>query len=118
LTTSLEYLPENKQEELKEICELIVEEMHPAMIILFGSYARNTWAEEITREEGINLEFKSDYDLLIVTAKDLNKTANTQWLKTQQKVSSRKFSTSVSLIQHSAGYINKELKAGGYFLLM
>jgi uncharacterized protein len=115
LTTSLEYLPENKREELKEICELIVEEMHPAMIILFGSYARNTWAEEITREEGINLEFKSDYDLLIVTAKDLNKTANTQWLKTQQKVSSRKFSTSVSLIQHSAGYINKELKAGGYF---
>jgi HEPN domain-containing protein len=115
LTTSLEYLPENKQEELKEICELIMEEMHPAMIILFGSYARNTWAEEITREEGINLEFKSDYDLLIVTAKDLNKTANTQWLKTQQKISYRKFSTSVSLIQHSAGYINKELKAGNYF---
>jgi HEPN domain-containing protein len=113
--TTLEYLPENKQEELKEICELIEEEMHPAMIILFGSYARNTWAEEITREEGINLEFKSDYDLLIVTSKDLNKTANTQWLKTQQKVSSRKFSTSVSLIQHSVGYINKELKAGGYF---
>jgi uncharacterized protein len=115
LTTSLEYLPELKRDELKEICELIAEEMHPAMIILFGSYARNTWAEEITREEGINLEFKSDYDLLIVTAKDLNRTANTQWLKTQQKVSSRKFSTSVSLIQHSAGYINKELKAGGYF---
>jgi HEPN domain-containing protein len=115
LIASLEYLPEHKQEELKEICELIVEEMHPAMILLFGSYARNTWAEEITREEGINLEFKSDYDLLIVTAKDLTKTANTQWLKTQQKVSNRKFSTSVSLIQHSAGYINKELKAGGYF---
>jgi uncharacterized protein len=64
LTASLEYLPELKREELQEICELIVEEMHPAMVILFGSYARNTWAEEITREEGINLEFKSDYDLL------------------------------------------------------
>lgn len=89
--------------------------MRPAMIILFGSYARNSWAEEISREEGINLEFKSDYDLLVVTAKDLNRTSNNQWVKTQQRLNSRKFSTSVSVIQHSAGYINKELKAGGYF---
>jgi hypothetical protein len=37
LKTSLAYLPENKQEELKEICELIMEEMQPAMIMLFGS---------------------------------------------------------------------------------
>ena len=115
LTASLEYLPENKREEIKEICDLIIEEMHPAMIILFGSYARNTWAEEISREEGINLEFKSDYDLLVVTSKDLNRTSNTQWIKLQQKLNNRKFSTSVSVIQHSVGYINKELKAGGYF---
>src|SRR5690606_25589032 len=89
--------------------------MHPAMVILFGSYARNTWAEEITHEEGINLEFKSDYDLLVVTSKDLNRTSNNKWINVQRKLASRKFSTSVSVIQHSAGYINKELKAGGYF---
>jgi hypothetical protein len=115
LTSILNYLPEHKQQELIEIAGLIVEEMHPAMVILFGSYARNTWAEEITQEEGVNLEFKSDYDLLIITSKDLGIQANNQWMKTQQKVKSLKFSTSVSLIQHSIGYINKELKAGGYF---
>ena len=89
--------------------------MKPAMVILFGSYARNTWSEEITHEDGIRLLFKSDYDILVVTAKDLNATANKQWIKTQQILKSRKYSTSLSLIQHSAGYINNELSAGGYF---
>lgn len=115
LIAAIDYLPAHKQTELREITKLLVEEMHPAMVLLFGSYARNTWAEEITQEEGINLEFKSDYDLLIVTAKDLGIQANNRWMKTQQKIKSLTFSTSVSLIQHSAGYINKELKAGGYF---
>jgi len=115
LITSLDYLPALKQEELTEISALIAEEMQPAMIILFGSYARNTWAEEVTQEDGINVQFKSDYDILVVTARDLNHTANTKWQGTQQKLKSRKYSTALSLIQHSAGYINNELKAGGYF---
>ena len=115
MITSLDYLPVLKQEELTEITALIAEEMQPAMIILFGSYARNTWAEEVTQEDGINVQFKSDYDILVVTARDLNHTANTKWQGTQQKLKSRKYSTALSLIQHSAGYINNELKAGGYF---
>jgi HEPN domain-containing protein len=115
LNHNLDYLPELKREELTEITEVIVAEMKPAMVILFGSYARNTWAEEITHEDGIKLLFKSDYDILVVTARDLNATANKQWIKTQQILKSRKFSTSLSLIQHSAGYINNELSAGGYF---
>lgn len=115
MNLNLDYLPELKREELTEITEVIVAEMKPAMVILFGSYARNTWAEEITHEDGIKLLFKSDYDILIVTARDLNATANKQWIKTQQILKSRKYSTSLSLIQHSAGYINNELSAGGYF---
>jgi HEPN domain-containing protein len=115
LNLNLDYLPELKREELTEITEVIVAEMKPAMVILFGSYARNTWAEEITHEDGIKLLFKSDYDILVVTAKDLNATANKQWIKTQQILKSRKYSTSLSMIQHSAGYINNELSAGGYF---
>jgi HEPN domain-containing protein len=115
LNLNLDYLPELKREELTEITEVIVAEMKPAMVILFGSYARNTWAEEITHEDGIKLLFKSDYDILVVTARDLNATANKQWIKTQQILKSRKYSTSLSLIQHSAGYINNELSAGGYF---
>lgn len=115
MNSNLDYLPDLKREELTEITEVIVAEMHPAMVILFGSYARNTWAEEITHEDGINLVFKSDYDILVVTARDLNATANKQWIKTQQILKSRRYSTTLSLIQHSAGYINNELSAGGYF---
>ena len=115
MNLNLDYLPELKREEITEITEVIVAEMNPAMVILFGSYARNTWAEEITHEDGIKLLFKSDYDILVVTTKDLNATANKQWIKTQQILKSRKYSTSLSLIQHSVGYINNELSAGGYF---
>jgi HEPN domain-containing protein len=115
LNLNLNYLPELKREELTEITEVIIAEMKPAMVILFGSYARNTWAEEITHEDGIKLLFKSDYDILVVTSRDLNATANKQWIKIQQILKSRKYSTSLSLIQHSVGYINNELSAGGYF---
>jgi len=115
LKTSIHYLPELKQKELEHICELVTEEMQPAFVILFGSYARNTWAEEVTQEEGINLEFKSDYDVLVITPEDLNRETNMQWMKVRQKISSISFSTHVSIIQHSTSYINRELKAGGYF---
>ncbi|WP_028980299.1 hypothetical protein [Sporocytophaga myxococcoides] len=53
MIASLDFLPEYKQEELKLITDLIVEKMKPAKLLLFGSYARNTWAEEEKVEEGI-----------------------------------------------------------------
>ncbi len=55
MIASLDFLPEYKQEELKLITDLIVEKMKPAKLLLFGSYARNTWAEEEKVEEGIRL---------------------------------------------------------------
>jgi uncharacterized protein len=115
LNTSLEYLPEYKREELQIISDLIVEKMKPAMVILFGSYARNTWAEEEKVEEGIRLIFKSDYDILVITAEDLGNISSNKWRKTRQKLNKLDLSTSVTAIQHSAGFINKELKAGSYF---
>jgi HEPN domain-containing protein/predicted nucleotidyltransferase len=115
LNTSLEYLPEYKREELQIISDLIVEKMKPAMVILFGSYARNTWAEEEKVEEGIRLIFKSDYDILVITADDLGNISSNKWRKTRQKLNKLDLSTSVTAIQHSAGFINKELRAGSYF---
>jgi uncharacterized protein len=115
LNTSLEYLPEYKREELQIISDLIVEKMKPAMVILFGSYARNTWAEEEKVEEGIRLIFKSDYDVLVITADDLGNISSNKWRKTRQKLNKLDLSTSVTAIQHSAGFINKELRAGSYF---
>ena len=37
------------------------------MIILFGSYSRGNWVEDVYKENGTTYEYKSDYDILVVT---------------------------------------------------
>ncbi|MCR6640092.1 MAG: HEPN domain-containing protein [Sporocytophaga sp.] len=115
MITRLDFLPEYKQEELKLITDLIVEKMKPAKLLLFGSYARNTWAEEEKVEEGNRLIFKSDYDILVITSEELGNVSSTRWRKTKQKLKKLELSTTVTAIHHSADFINKELKAGSYF---
>lgn len=92
-----------------------MKKMQPDMVILFGSYARNTWAEEEKVEDGIRLIFKSDYDILVVTKEELNSVSLGMWRNILQKLSRLSLSTSVTAIQHSVRFINKELKAGSYF---
>ncbi|WP_045464315.1 HEPN domain-containing protein [Sporocytophaga myxococcoides] len=115
MIASLDFLPEYKQEELKLITDLVVEKMKPAKLLLFGSYARNTWAEEEKVEEGNRLIFKSDYDILVITSEELGNVSSTRWRKTKQKLKKLELSTTVTAIHHSADFINKELKAGSYF---
>ncbi len=45
------------------------------MIILFGSYAKNTYARhDVTKDYGGGMiEFNSDYDILVVSKKRLGK---------------------------------------------
>lgn len=63
---SLAHLPKYKREELKKITSIIKESADVEMIILFGSYARGTWVEDIYKEGHITYEYKSDYDILVV----------------------------------------------------
>ena len=63
---SLAHLPTHKREELKEITSIITENADVEMIILFGSYARNDWVEDIYTEGHITYEYKSDYDILVI----------------------------------------------------
>ncbi len=59
---SLQHLPPKKQEELQAIVELIGSTLHPEMILLFGSYARGDWVEDVYQEGGITYEYQSDSD--------------------------------------------------------
>jgi uncharacterized protein len=63
---SLSHLPKHKREELKEITSIITENAKVEMIILFGSYARGNWFEDIYKEGHITCEYKSDYDILVI----------------------------------------------------
>lgn len=64
---SIDFLPERKQRDLHELVGLIRDEVKDVvMIILYGSYARNTYVElDIQRDYGGGeIQFMSDYDIL------------------------------------------------------
>ena len=63
---SLAHLPKLKQLELIEITSIIKVNPGVEMIILFGSYARGDWVEDIYTEGHITYEYKSDFDILII----------------------------------------------------
>ena len=66
---SISHLPDEKQQELQSITDALVQLVHPETIILFGSYSRGDWVEDTYKENGTTVEYKSDYDILVVTAK-------------------------------------------------
>lgn len=69
MKTSLDCLPEEKRRNLEEIASYIVEAMpETEAVILFGSYARNTYVEFDRRYDyGVPTTFSSDYDILVLT---------------------------------------------------
>lgn len=71
---SIDFLPERKQRDLHELVGLIRDEVKDVvMIILYGSYARNTYVELDIRRDygGGKIQYMSDYDILVVSKKRL-----------------------------------------------
>lgn len=75
MRTSIKYLPEEKQEDLKYLVKMILEKIpQTEMVILYGSYATGKYVEyDIRNEFGILTTFMSDYDILVVTHKTKDK---------------------------------------------
>lgn len=113
MKTSLSHLPENKQHEIQRIAEITREVVDPEMIILFGSYAKNNWVEDrYTDKHGTRYEYISDYDLLVVTKNNPEKTY-TQESLIMDRVD--RYKPPVNLEIHAVDYINKGLEEGEYF---
>lgn len=89
--------------------------MLPDFVILFGSYARGNWVEDRYAEDGITYEYKSDYDILVLTETKLNQELSDKWRETERLVKEMSTSASVNLIHHSYGYVKNELSYGSYF---
>lgn len=86
------------------------------MIILFGSYARGEWVEDIYTEGHITYEYISDFDILVLTR--LKKTAQNQANQSRADnliVLNKAIKTPVSVIYHSVGQVNPRLREGHYF---
>lgn len=73
MKTSLAHLPAVKREDLRRLTDAILKEIQGCeMIILFGSYARGNYVEVDYRQDfGVSTIFQSDYDILVLTTKEL-----------------------------------------------
>ncbi|MFH1616101.1 MAG: HEPN domain-containing protein [Planctomycetota bacterium] len=111
---SLSHLPEHKQQELKLITDTIVKS-YPGvqMLILFGSYARGNWVEDIYKQGHITYEYKSDYDILVIT--ETKRQANDDGLQRKLNDKLKGAPTDVNLIYHHIIQINTNLENGWYF---
>ena len=113
MKTSLSYLPQTKQDQILQVVDIIKQVANPEKIILFGSYARNTWVEDKYVEKGIRYEYISDYDFLIITKGDTEK----EFLIIDKIINRTEnlFETPVNAIIHDINYVNEGLEIGQYF---
>lgn len=109
---SLQHLPEHKQDEIARITEIIKKVVNPEMIILFGSYAKGTFVEHRYVSKGITYEYISDYDFLVVTKNNPEKS----YVQESRVIDlAERFKPPVNLEIHEIDYINKGLEWGEYF---
>lgn len=109
----LSHLPENKQQELAKIVEIIREIADPARVILFGSHTTDKWVEDEYIDRGTTYSYISDYDILVVLS-DKDKGLE---LDITSKIENRteSYKNDVVPIVHTIGYINEGLERGQYF---
>lgn len=132
MRNDLDYLPGDKRIQLDRILALIHEEFADAVslakhqwkqqgkilkIILYGSYARGDWVDEVHTAVGK----KSDFDILIIV-NDLRLTENFPYWHNLRKELDRAFLTHRLLspahfIVHSLDEVNDALKHGRYFFM-
>lgn len=114
--SSFDSLPQSKQDELYELTNLLSSIKGVEMVILFGSYARGEWVEDLYEEKGTTYEYRSDFDLLVVqTHDDLQQRYRIEDQVTKTLINTRAVKTPVSLIFHGIKQLNSALTAGNYF---
>ena len=115
MNEALQKLPRTKQEELQRLTDLLSSYKEVEMVILFGSYARGEHVEDTYVENGILYEYRSDYDLLVVTRNDDLKANFKIETRVDELQAIRMVKTPVSLIFHSGKHLNQALREGNYF---
>lgn len=112
----LSHLPTEKQEELRLLTEVLAACKSVEMVILFGSYARGNFVEDSYVEKGVHYEYKSDYDLLVVTTHDdLKEKYRIEEKIEKQLEATGKVHTTIHPIFHSIKHLNQALSEGNYF---
>jgi HEPN domain-containing protein/predicted nucleotidyltransferase len=93
---------------------MIREEFDVDMIILFGSYARGDWVEELGPDQ-FYYKYQSDFDVLVVADREDAK-KHYKWDRLEACIRrSSVVPTPVVMIHHSTGFLNERLSEGHYF---
>lgn len=115
MRNDLNHLPLNKQDEIRAITEIIKSVVVPEKIILFGSYAKGGYKEhEYISGDGTRHDYVSDYDFLVVTRNNMEKTVE-QESTIMDRVN--RYKPPVNLEIHDINYINEGLGWGQYFFV-
>ena len=116
MKTSIEHLPEKKQQELHRAIEIIREEIDLDMLILFGSYARGDWVEDLDPKT-LLYRYQSDFDLLVITKTAHQASKIEQNSPLAQKLAKAIHRTPISLIAEDIQYVNRRLRKSQYFYI-
>lgn len=120
MKNSIDFLPERKQRDLRELAALIRDEVKDVvMIILYGSYAANTYVERDERRDyGVRTIYMSDYDLLVVTKRRLGERESTVETRVREGFAAGKNDENLprpQIINESISKLNDALTMGRYF---
>ena len=120
MKNSIDFLPERKQRDLRELAALIRDEVKDVvMIILYGSYAANTYVERDERRDyGVRTIYMSDYDLLVVTKRRLGERESTVEARVRERFAAGKNDENLprpQIINESISKLNDALTMGRYF---
>ncbi|MEJ2426858.1 MAG: nucleotidyltransferase domain-containing protein, partial [Candidatus Thiodiazotropha sp.] len=109
MKTALDHLPEQKQQELQKAIEIIQEEIDLEMLILFGSYARGDWVEDLDPET-LQYRYQSDFDLLVITETPRQADKIEQNNPLCRRLAKAIHRTPVSLIAEDIQIVNRRLR--------
>ncbi|AIM38720.1 hypothetical protein KO02_19965 [Sphingobacterium sp. ML3W] len=70
-------LSEHKLKEIEAIKQVINDFVSPDMIILYGSYARGNYKDQVYVKDGIRYFYICGYDLIVITNKNQYKRIST-----------------------------------------
>ena len=114
---TLSHLPKDKQDELELVTQIIRDNVPDVrMIVLFGSYARGGWVEDIHTEGHTTHVYQSDFDILVAT-KD-KKTVDDPAIHDRVEkaiAATGKVHTPLSIIYHTFSYVRHKITEGQYF---
>lgn len=117
---SIKRLPKRTQEELTALLDLMRQRLKECeMIILFGSYARGDYVLWDTKIEfGVRTSYQSDYDILIIVAKNVAKQVERKLDKITEKYHDmfqhRRHASPQFIVEH-INTVNRNLEVSQYF---